>query len=119
MKKRRRIELDILYAILIIVIIVLIGTFFYHFNENLNWLNSTYFTLMTLLTVGYGDFVPLTPVAKIFTMTYALIGIPTILFCLGLVINDFIKNRISQLENKMNNIINEEKIIEKEIKEKS
>jgi voltage-gated potassium channel len=38
-------------------------------------LDSLYFSLITLTTVGYGDFSPTKPLAKIFTMVYILVGI--------------------------------------------
>jgi voltage-gated potassium channel Kch len=34
-----------------------------------------YFSVITLTTVGYGDFSPQTPAGKIFTMIYVLVGL--------------------------------------------
>ena len=52
-----------------------IGTVFYRFVEGWSWLDSLYFCVITLATVGYGDFFPQTPLGKIFTMVYIFIGI--------------------------------------------
>ena len=51
------------------------GTTFYHFVEGWRWLDSLYFCVITLATVGYGDFSPKTDLGKIFTMLYVFIGI--------------------------------------------
>ncbi|MFI5270492.1 MAG: potassium channel family protein [Candidatus Saccharimonadales bacterium] len=51
------------------------GTIVYHFAEHWSWLNSYYFSVVTLTTVGYGDFVPTTPFGKIFTTIYILVGV--------------------------------------------
>jgi len=51
------------------------GTVFYHIVEKFSWLNSYYFSVVTLTTVGYGDFVPHTDVGKIFTTFYVFVGV--------------------------------------------
>ena len=58
-----------------ILIILLIGTVFYHLEEGWSWLDSLYFSVITLSTVGYGDFEPTTAVSKIFTIVYIFLGI--------------------------------------------
>ncbi len=52
-----------------------IGTIFYHFVEGWGWLDSLYFCVITLATVGYGDFSPQTALGKIFTIGYVFAGI--------------------------------------------
>jgi hypothetical protein len=51
------------------------GAIFYHFVEDLKWLDAFYFCTITLTTVGYGDITPHTDAGKLFTMLYVLIGI--------------------------------------------
>ena len=54
------------------------GTLFYRFVEEWSWLDSVYFTVITLTTVGYGDLSPTTSTSKVFTIFLVLVGIGVI-----------------------------------------
>lgn len=56
-----------------------IGTVAYRFIEGWSWLDSLYFSVITLTTIGYGDFSPQTNLGKLFTMAYIIIGVALIL----------------------------------------
>jgi hypothetical protein len=58
---------------------LLVGTIFYHWAEGWSYLDSLYFCVVSLATVGYGDYTPTTPFAKIFTMAYLINGIVILL----------------------------------------
>ena len=51
----------------------------YRFLEDWSWLDSLYFSVITLTTIGYGDFSPKTDLGKLFTMGYIIIGVSLIL----------------------------------------
>lgn len=57
---------------LVSVVYILIGVFFMVQLEQLSFL---YFSVVSLTTVGYGDFSPQTDAGKIFVMIYLIIGI--------------------------------------------
>ena len=48
---------------------------FYHYFEGWSWLDSIYFSVVTISTVGFGDFSPETAAGKIFTMVYIIVGL--------------------------------------------
>jgi len=84
-------------AIVIFILYVNLGGIFYHLVEKWNWLDSYYFTFVTLATVGYGDFVPKTPEGKIFTMAYIFLGVGFFIT----VANFILKNRGTKRVAKM------------------
>jgi voltage-gated potassium channel len=57
------------------ILLVGSGTAFYHFIEGWDWLDAAYFCVVTLATVGYGDFHPTTPYGRFFTMIYIIFGV--------------------------------------------
>jgi len=56
-------------------VLLITGTIIFHFLEGWKWLDAFYFSMITLATVGYGDFTPKTDLGKIFTMFYVISGI--------------------------------------------
>lgn len=62
-----------------VLIILLIGTIFYHNVEKWSWIDSFYFSSISLTTVGYGDLAPKTDIGKLFTVFYIFSGVGVIL----------------------------------------
>jgi voltage-gated potassium channel Kch len=78
---------------LLVITVALIagGAFFYRRVEDLSWVASFYFTVVTLTTVGYGDIAPQTTAGKLFTMAYLLIGIGLVVALVGEVASHVIR----------------------------
>lgn len=55
--------------------IVIFGTVFFHFVEGWGWLDSYFFTVITISTVGYGKLVPVTPLGMIGTTVFIFVGL--------------------------------------------
>lgn len=61
------------------LLIISLGAVVYHYLEGWHWVDCFYFSVITLTTIGYGDFSPQTMGGKIFTIFYIIIGIGIIL----------------------------------------
>jgi uncharacterized protein YneF (UPF0154 family) len=67
-------------AIAIFLILLLGGTFVYSCVEGWNFIDSLYFIIVTVTTIGYGDLFPQTNTGKIFTMFFSFFGIGMALY---------------------------------------
>lgn len=84
--------------LIITTLIVLIGgTIFYHYQEGWRWLDAAYFCVITLSTIGYGDFSPVTDAGKMFTIGYIIAGIGIILSFINTVYHHFGKRQFAQM----------------------
>ena len=54
---------------------VALGTIIYSIREGWGIVDSFYFSVMTLTTIGYGDFAPTTSWMRLYTVIYAVMGI--------------------------------------------
>lgn len=61
------------------VVLIAAGAVLFHWIEKWNWLDSVYFTVVTITTIGFGDFSPKTNLGKIVTIFYGLNGVALLL----------------------------------------
>jgi voltage-gated potassium channel Kch len=68
------------YRVLVITAIglVILGTVVYRLLEDWSLVDSLYFSVIAVTTVGFGDLVPSTDTSKLFTVVYVLWGISII-----------------------------------------
>jgi len=77
-------------------IIIAFGSSVYHYLEGWSWIDSVYFSIITLTTIGYGDFSPQTDEGKVFTMFYIIIGVGIILSFVNTVYNHYNSTRLEK-----------------------
>lgn len=84
--------------ILTILSVIGIGAVFYRYVEGMSWLDSFYFCVITLTTVGYGDITPQTSAGKIFTIFYILIGVGIIAGSLSYLLRSTVVKRMGSYQ---------------------
>jgi len=87
--------------LLILVIISLgIGTIFYAQVEGWSLLDSLYFSVITLSTIGYGDISPVTSVGRLFTIFYVIVGVGILLGFINFITDQALKYKIREKNQK-------------------
>jgi voltage-gated potassium channel len=76
-----------------VVLLLTVGTLFYWKVEGWSLFNSLYFCVITLCTVGYGDFTPQTTLGRGFTMIYVFLGIGLIVAFASHFANQMVERR--------------------------
>jgi K+ transport systems, NAD-binding component len=76
----------VIYALVALMALFIYGILGSMFIMHLDIINSLYFTVITVATVGYGDIIPVTPVQKLFTITLVLGGVGLVAYAFTLAI---------------------------------
>ena len=94
-----KLDQKLISALIVLVVLLLIGTVYFHQVEEWSYVDSFYFSTMTLTTVGYGDLTPATDYSKIFTSFYAIFGIGAMLYTIGTIIGKFVFRQEKRFEH--------------------
>ncbi len=96
------------YMVLIVLVISFgtIGTYWLGSTGNFNVpihsvITALYFTISTISTVGYGDIVPVTGIARIFDIILILSGLGVFLSAVTILASGFVNNRIDALTGRI------------------
>jgi len=92
-------EIRVVTALTIVILIV--GTIFYHYSEGWTWIESIYFCVVSLATVGYGDLHPTNDVSRIFTIFYILAGVGILVSFFSAQSSRFIERRMHHREENL------------------
>ncbi len=63
------------FLLVFIVLLLIASTAFYMIAERWTCIDSIYFSVMTMATIGYGDLTPTTDVSKIFTIVFSFLSV--------------------------------------------
>jgi len=84
-------------AFSLLFLITLGGTVGYHFLEGWSLANSFYATIVTLGTVGFGDFYPVTPTGKSFAVFIIVFGVGTMAYTFAMIMETFMEGRLKKI----------------------
>jgi len=91
---------------MVLVILLSIGTIAYKHLENWTWVQSLYFSAVTLTTVGYGDLYPTHDASRLFTVVFVFAGVSFVLFSLTLMADAYFKYGHIRFENRVRTVGN-------------
>src|SRR3989344_693926 len=115
-KNKFKLSNGIRTGLMIYALLIIFGTIFYQIVERWNWLDSLYFSVITLATVGYGDLHPTQDISKVFTMIYVLVGVGFFLYLFSSITEHFFREEKEEMV-KMDHIMEHiEEMMEKKVK---
>ena len=90
-------DFDYYILLSLAITVVILGTVVFHLLEKWSWIDSLYFTVITLATVGYGDLTPTTPVGKLVAVIFVISGVGIFLAFL----NKVMERRVERSKEKL------------------
>lgn len=87
-------RLRTLRAIGALALLTAVGTVGLAWIEGVPLFDALYFTVVTLSTVGYGDFVPQTQAGRLFVMVLIASGVGSALYLLSMIAGDIMEGRL-------------------------
>ncbi|MGB3262258.1 potassium channel family protein [Paenisporosarcina sp.] len=85
----------ILFAIIGLIVLVAVATAGFMALENLKFFDAFYLTIISLMTVGYGDIVPETEAGQKFALLLIPLGVAFVTYAMGAVASYFIEHQLS------------------------
>ncbi|MHA1410871.1 MAG: potassium channel family protein [Candidatus Odinarchaeia archaeon] len=77
-----------LIGILVIILVAMAfsGTLIFSYTEGWSLFDSFYFTMVTMIAIGYGDLAPITPIGKVTSIFLGAIGIIVFFIIIALIV---------------------------------
>ena len=107
---------NLLLLILFFLFVIVVGSFFYYYVEGWDFLDSIYFVIITMTTVGYGDLYPSTDAGKIFTMVFSVIGVAGALYFFSVIGSSIFKKHVEEKVSEIKRDTKKQEEVKEEIK---
>ncbi|PIN80191.1 hypothetical protein COV16_01325 [Candidatus Woesearchaeota archaeon CG10_big_fil_rev_8_21_14_0_10_34_8] len=101
-------------AFVVLLLLLAGGTALFHYVEQWSWVDSFYFTGVTITTVGYGDLTPTKSVSKIFVVFFSMIAIGIFLYYISIISDSVIRH--SKIEEHIDTVIKQKRKITERIR---
>lgn len=98
----RKYQEQFVLALLVILVLLATGTILFHGTEGWSYIDSFYFTGVTLTTLGYGDFVPVDAASKIVTVLFSFLGIGIVFYSITLIARITFEEEQERLDKLLN-----------------
>jgi hypothetical protein len=92
-RKQLQLQTRAVVALSAIVFFITAGTISFHSLEEWTWIQSFYFTVVSLTTVGYGDLHPTTDATRLFTAIFILLGVTVVVSSISFVGSGYLQKR--------------------------
>jgi len=96
-----RLRTSVFSAVLAIIFLIVAGTAVFHYLEDWTVIQSFYFSVTTLTTVGYGDLVPSNDTTRLVTSLFILIGVGIVLAALTSIGTRYLSSQEHQLSDNL------------------
>ncbi len=84
----------LIIELIVVGIVISGGATLFWYLEGWAFFDSLYFVVVTMATIGYGDFVPLTMGGKMLAMMFAVMGVPLFVYTTSMILDYRFKNYI-------------------------
>ncbi len=91
----------IVAALTTVAMLLAIGTTTVHYLEGWSWVDSMYFTAMTVTTVGHGELYPTSEASKIMAVMLAFGGIMIVVYSMSVVGSIFFRSRVKGVHERI------------------
>lgn len=99
-----------------VLVVLAVGTMVFRWLEGWSVVDSLYFCVVTLSTIGYGDLTPSNDVAKLFSVLYIIVGVGILGVFISAVSHASMQRTLERQEQRTNErLAQREEALEKEL----
>ena len=114
-----RLHLHFIALLIIFILVIGAGSYAYQKVEGWNSIDATYFVVITITTIGYGDIHPETDFGKGFTIFFSFFGIALAFYMVSVVGNYIFEKELQKSTDKIRqHLYRQEKKQTEELKKK-